>query len=115
MEARPFLADMVEREKRRTGSKMVAYETVASLIGRSSSWVRKAIPGYDGLGLDHRVFVKIAAAYIRLCGHFEAAGDKEREAIAALLERANAAVESNTRLVAVAQRAAGDRTRDQEG
>ena len=69
---RSALGAMVEREERRTGSRMVAYEVVAQTIGASSSWVR-AFLGKSEAVKEPRItlFQNIRASYENLCNRVE--------------------------------------------
>lgn len=69
---RNALGALVEREERRTGSRMVAYEVVAQTIGASSSWVR-AFLGKSEAVKEPRItlFQNIRASYENLCSRVE--------------------------------------------
>jgi hypothetical protein len=69
---RSALGALVEREERRTGSRMVAYEIVAQTIGASSSWVR-AFLGKSEAVKEPRItlFQNIRASYENLCSRVE--------------------------------------------
>jgi hypothetical protein len=69
---RNALGALVEREERRTGSRMVAYEIVAQTIGASSSWVR-AFLGKSEAVKEPRItlFQNIRASYENLCSRVE--------------------------------------------
>jgi len=69
---RSALGALVEREERRTGSRMVAYEIVAQTIGASSSWVR-AFLGKSEVVKEPRItlFQNIRASYENLCSRVE--------------------------------------------
>jgi hypothetical protein len=69
---RSALGALVEREERRTGSRMVAYEVVAQTIGASSSWVR-AFLGKSEAVKEPRItlFQNIRASYENLCSRVE--------------------------------------------
>jgi hypothetical protein len=69
---RSALGALVEREERRTGSRMVAYEIVAQTIGASSSWVR-AFLGRSEAVKEPRItlFQNIRASYDNLCSRVE--------------------------------------------
>lgn len=69
---RNALGALVEREERRTGSRMVAYEVVAQTIGASSSWVR-AFLGKSEVVKEPRItlFQNIRASYENLCSRVE--------------------------------------------
>lgn len=69
---RSALGALVEREERRTGSRMVAYEIVAQTIGASASWVR-AFLGKSEAVKEPRItlFQNIRASYDNLCSRVE--------------------------------------------
>jgi hypothetical protein len=69
---RSALGALVEREERRVGSRMVAYEVVAQTIGASSSWVR-AFLGKSEAVKEPRItlFQNIRASYDNLCSRVE--------------------------------------------
>lgn len=75
---REAAAGLVANEQRRVGSRMTAYENVASAVGRSASWVRKFIRGDEGASPDLFVGVAILTAYRRLNEIVEAAQAGER-------------------------------------
>lgn len=90
--ARPFAAAMVEREERRTGSRMSAYEIVGQSVGVTASWLRKLI-GRQPLVVEHHEFLNLAAAYRRICERVEAEAEIERRKLAVLRGQADAALE----------------------
>lgn len=108
--ARPFAAALVDREERRTGSRMTAYEIVASTVGVSSSWLRKLLGRQPGLIVEAHEFLNIAHAYRSLCERIEAEAQRERALAAALREKADAALASAPVLVPGAAGAPRDRT-----
>lgn len=106
-------AALVDREERRTGSRMVAYEVVAQTVGTSAEWLRKFISSNEAkeprltLGLNMMVF------YRRVCERVEQAGDHERQ----LKEDIDAALESAGLLVVTAKatdKGAAKASRDRE-
>lgn len=86
--ARPFAAALIEREERRTGSRMAAYENVASMVGVSSSWLRKLIARQPFAIAAHH-FHNLAAAYVALCERVEREAAHERQRAAALRKKAD--------------------------
>lgn len=70
---RSALRVMVEKEARRVGSRTVAYEHVAQMIGASSSWVKKFIAD-TGEVSEPRItlFQNIRDAYNNICERIEA-------------------------------------------
>lgn len=70
---------LVDREERRTGSRMMAYETVAQTVGTSSEWLRKFIQRKEGKEPKLTVGFNLLAVYTRICDRVEEARDGERE------------------------------------
>jgi hypothetical protein len=69
---RSALGALVEREERRTGSRMVAYEVVAQTIGASSAWVRAFLGKSEGVKEPRiTLFQNIRASYENLCSRVE--------------------------------------------
>lgn len=62
---------LVRREEYRVGSRMVAYENVASEIGASGSWLRQFIGRAPHVSLSFVVGMNILERYYQLCGHVE--------------------------------------------
>jgi hypothetical protein len=111
--ARSAAAELVAREERNTGSRMVAYENVASMVGASSAWIRKFIGrspdvrpdliiGLNLLSL-HSGF-DIPKLYSRLCERVEKAAATECSRAAALRAENHAAIEGDLEMVARAVR-----------
>lgn len=101
--AHPFAAALVEREERRIGSRMAAYEAVANRVGVSASWLRKLL-GRQPLVVEAHEYLNLAAAYRALCERVEAEAELERQRIAALKGHADAALESGSEVVATSTR-----------
>jgi hypothetical protein len=82
---RSALSAMVEKEARRVGSRTVAYEHVAQMIGASSSWVRKFIAD-TGEVSEPRIslFQNIRAAYNNICERIEADNRADERRLQAL-------------------------------
>jgi hypothetical protein len=70
--ARTATVRLVRRETDRRGSKMRAYEAVASMVGRSPSWVRKIVQRSPDVGLDVPTWLNIRKHYEHLCERHEA-------------------------------------------
>ena len=87
---RNVAAALVEREERRTGSRMVAYEVVAQTVGTSAEWIRKFISSNEAKEPRMTVGLNLIQAYRRVCERVEQAGDRERQ----LKEQIHAALES---------------------
>lgn len=90
--ARELLSFVVERERRRVGSKIRAYEIVSAAVGRSRSWVEKIIGRQQGPGLSHETMLAIVAKYNAICERLEADAEHDRRLAAALREHAHAAI-----------------------
>lgn len=94
------LRDLVDREAKRVGSRTVAFENVAQIIGASSSWIRKFIT-YDDRVAEPRMtlFQNISAYYANVCSRIEHEQQAEREKIARLTGELNAVNSSLNRMV----------------
>jgi hypothetical protein len=69
---RTALKLLVAIERRHTGSRSVAYDNVAQLIGSSSSWVQKFIRDSGEVKPPCQpLFLRICAAYDQLCERVE--------------------------------------------
>src|ERR1700761_2142223 len=88
-------AALIDREERRTGSRMVAYYTVGQMVGASAEWVRKYISTEEAAEPRFTVGMNLIQVYRRVCERVEQAGDKER----LLKEEIDAALESFRLLV----------------
>lgn len=89
---RTMTAALVEREERRSGSRMFGYEAVASMLGRSSSWVRKFVRRDPDARPDFVVGLNIVHLYTNLCERVESGNDMRRLRCAALQDEINAAL-----------------------
>ncbi len=89
---RPFAQALVDRERRKRGSKMSAYAAVGDLAGVSESWVRRLLGGRPVV-VELRHFLSLAEAYRRMCDRVEAERDLERTRFLALRAEADAALE----------------------
>ena len=98
--SRNAAAALVDREERRTGSRMVAYEIVAQTVGTSSEWLRKFLSSNGAKEPRMTVGFNLIQVYRRVCERVEQAGDQERQ----LKEEIDAALESAGLLVAPAKR-----------
>lgn len=69
---RSALGAMVDKEASRTGSRTVAYEHVAQMVGASSSWIKKFLAD-TGEVKEPRItlFQNIRAAYSNICERIE--------------------------------------------
>jgi U3 small nucleolar RNA-associated protein 14 len=69
---RNAVAALVDREERRTGSRMTAYEQVAQTVGTSSSWVQKFLSRSNEVKEPRMtLFQNIRASYGQLCERVE--------------------------------------------
>lgn len=82
---RSVLGAMVEKEASRVGSRTVAYEHVAQMVGASSSWVRKFLAD-RGEVKEPRItlFQNIRAAYSNICERVEEDNRADEERLQAL-------------------------------
>lgn len=81
---------LVDREERRTGSRMTAYEVIAQTVGMSPDWLRKYISEKEGKEPRLTTGFNLMAMYSRVCDRVEQAGDNERK----LKGEIDAAIES---------------------
>lgn len=72
--ARDAATALVNREYRRTMSRMVAYENVAATIGASSSWLRKFVNCYPDAKPDLVVGFNILVHYARITAPTSSSG-----------------------------------------
>lgn len=79
---------LIEREERKTGSRMAAYENVAATIGASSSWLRKFVSGEASIPI---IGFNILSQYDRLCSRVELETENELAKISKLRGEINAA------------------------
>jgi len=64
---------LIEKEARRVGSRTVAFENVARLVGASSSWIRKFLTYEDAVAEPRMtLFENIREAYNNICERIEA-------------------------------------------
>lgn len=93
--AREVTATLVRHEEMRHGDKMRAYETVARLVGRSASWVRKFSSGNPDVSLGLVPWLKIQAIsvkehYADVCECIEQDTQRRLARIEMLKDQANA-------------------------
>lgn len=86
---------LVDREERRTGSRMTAYEIIAQTVGMSPDWLRKYISEKEGKEPRLTTGFNLMAMYSRVCDRVEQAGDNERK----LKGEIDAAIQSISLLV----------------
>lgn len=83
---------LVEREERITGSRMLAYERIASAVGASADWLRYFIAGNDKAKCPNFVVgTNIFCLYQSWCERVDEKMADERGAIEALKAEINAA------------------------
>lgn len=69
---RSALDILVDREERRIGSRDLAFENIAQLVGASSSWLKKFIGRSDEVKEPRlTLFLNIRAAYETMCNRVE--------------------------------------------
>lgn len=99
---RSAAAALVEREERRTGSRMAAYHNVGAMVGASSSWIRKFVTERPEVKTpDLTTGWNILETYRRVCGRIEAEAENERAKAQALKRQIDAADAGITQLVAM--------------
>ena len=76
---RSVAAALVDREERRVGSRMVAYEIVAQSVGTTSAWLRSFLSTNGAKEPRFSVGLNLIEAYRRVCERVELAGDRERQ------------------------------------
>lgn len=82
---RSTICAWVEREERRTGSRMVAYHNVAATVGTSAEWVRNFYKGsVKAKEPGWTLGCNILDAYGRICSRLERAEQAEAEQAANL-------------------------------
>ena len=72
---RPDLASIVAVKERTLGSRMRAYESLGSKLGRSPTWIRKVLGRAPDVTVGLHDALNIRAAYERLCARVENAAD----------------------------------------
>ena len=66
---RPDLASIIAAKERTLGSRMRAYESLGSKLGRSPTWIRKVLGRAPDVTVGLHDALNIRAAYERLCKH----------------------------------------------
>lgn len=90
---------LVDRAERQSGSRMAAYQIVASTVGTSADWIRRFVNGYDIKEPGWTVGWNLIDHYSRVCDRVELEIGKERSRIQALKEQTDAATSTATRMV----------------
>ncbi|MBB2959878.1 hypothetical protein [Methylobacterium sp. R2-1] len=66
---RPDLASIIAVKERTLGSRMRAYESLGTKLGRSPTWIRKVLGRAPDVTVGLHDALNIRAAYERLCKH----------------------------------------------
>lgn len=103
---RSAAAMLVERKQRQTGSRMTAYEAIASSIGTSSSWLRKFLGRSPDAKPDFILGLNIISSYTLLCTRVEQEAEIERMRCHALRDEIHEATQGALELVSRDMRAA---------
>jgi hypothetical protein len=106
---REIASELVAIERRKTGSRMVAYEAVATAIGTSSGWLRKFIAGQEAKEPGWVMGWKILDQYSRICDRVEAEIETERTRTLALKGMIDAANQFANRALEGAKRTESSR------
>jgi hypothetical protein len=102
---RSMAAHLVRRAEQESGSRMEAYQSVASAVGATPDWIRKFIGGsVKAKEPKATVWVNIIRHYDRICSRIDQAADNERELSRKIRGQLNAAAGS---ALAVVESAAG--------
>lgn len=88
------LRALIEREAYRVGSRTVAFENVARMVGASSSWIRKFLT-YEDAVAEPRItlFENIREAYNNICERIEADNRADEQRWQDLKDKMNAVTE----------------------
>lgn len=76
LEARTKATALVRREEYRVRSRMLAYENIGQMVGRSGSWVRQFVGGHIEACSNVLVWMNIIEAYRRICERTEQLADR---------------------------------------
>jgi hypothetical protein len=94
---------LVERAERQSGSRMAAYQIVASTVGTSADWIRRFVNGYDvkepGWTVGWNLIDHYNKIYDRVCDRVELEIATERSKIHALKEQTDATATTVDRMV----------------
>ena len=71
LQARTAATALVRREEYRVQSRMLAYENVGQMVGRSGSWIRQFVKGYVEACPSTTVWMNIIEMYQRVCLRIE--------------------------------------------
>jgi hypothetical protein len=87
---RSALGLLLQKEQHRTGSRELAYETVAKKVGASSSWLKKFLSNHQEVKEPRiTLFLSIRDAYRDLCNRVEQEHANELAKLAALRGQLN--------------------------
>jgi hypothetical protein len=78
IDVRSRVKGLVEQAEIKTRSRMLAYERVGQMIGKSSGWVRGFIGNDDRYRVEYSTGLSIKAIYERTCLHIELGNEKMR-------------------------------------
>lgn len=92
---RPDLAEIVSAKERALGSRMLAYERLATKLGRSPTWIRKVLGRAPDVTVGLHDALNIRAAYERLCSTVSAAADAQAAENNRLREEIHAALQGD--------------------
>lgn len=99
---RSAISAWVEREERRTGSRMVAYQNIAATVGTSADWIRRFYTGHAAVKEPGWTLgCNIIAGYTRICERYERAEQAELEQAANLKRKLNEAAARTLEVVEV--------------
>jgi len=90
---------LVRQAEYKTGSRMAAYEMVASTVGTSASWLRKFLAGREAKEPGWTTGWNILDQYSRICNRVEAEIETERTKRLALKGQIDAAAATFDRIV----------------
>jgi hypothetical protein len=91
---RSALGLLVEKEQRRTGSRMTAYDNIAKIIGTSPSWIRKFLAESQEVKEPRlTLFQNIRASYEKLCNRVEQENRDDERRLMLIKGEMNAVVE----------------------
>ena len=104
---RSALSVLIDREERRVGSREVAFEHVAQMVGASSSWLKKFLSRHSEVKEPRiTLFLNIRQAYESLCNRVEQEHRLEEARIVALKGQLHAVDKGFVEMVEGSSRAA---------
>lgn len=78
LDVRSSVKGLVEQAEIKTRSRMLAYERVGQMIGKSSGWVRGFIGNDERYRVEYATSLSIKAIYERTCLHIERGNEEMR-------------------------------------